>query len=92
VQLDEIQLISAELFTIYRRPLPTPDVSPLHLAPLTHRDFAAERSVRSKQTQKTFDRTFKELSNDVQFDLIQLKLTEQIEIYGLTPLKHSQIK
>ena len=37
--------------------------------------FAVHRLAASNRTQKTFDRTFKELSNDVQFVHIRLKIS-----------------
>ena len=56
-------------------------VSATMRGPLLFRDFVTERLLWWYWTHKTFDRTFKGLSNGVQNDYIWLKLREIIEFY-----------
>ena len=42
-----------------------PEPAPSFVAPVVQLDFAGKRFILSKQSQKTFDRAFKELSNGV---------------------------
>ena len=52
-------------------------------ASVVQREFVTNLLLWSTRLQKTFDRPFKELSNGIQFDWIQLKLSQLYLIYKI---------